>query len=511
MNGKHKIKEFGDYQTPIFFAEDICRYLKEEIKLNPRVIIEPTCGTGNFILACQKNFESVEKIYGIEISYEYCNSILKTIDDERVTIIHANFFDYNLNKLIDNKNNNILIIGNPPWATNAELHNNLPVKNNFKNYNGWDALTGASNFDISEYIILKLISVFQNSETTIAMLCKTTVARNIFSELNRNNVKYEDIKILNIDAKKIFNVNTSACLFVVKLTKKNISYNFCYISDFYSPNVIKDKIIYKNGMIINAREEILDLFGDCQFEWRQGIKHDCSNIMELKLIENNIYQNKREEQIQLESSLIYPLLKSKDLKQPIINKNFDQFVLVTQKKSMEDTSYIEKIAPKTWYYLKNNETFFIKRKSSIYKNAPPFSMFGIGEYSYSHYKVGISGFCKKPFFSLIYNMHEMNRSVMLDDTSYFLAFKEYDMAYITMLILNCKTVQDFILSISFQDAKRPITKKVLQRIDIKKSLDYITINDLLNVEKRLGLNKYVSKDILDNYKIIISKLTNKVI
>lgn len=41
-------KELGDYQTPLYFTDIICEYLKNNLKINPKTIIEPTCGIGNF-------------------------------------------------------------------------------------------------------------------------------------------------------------------------------------------------------------------------------------------------------------------------------------------------------------------------------------------------------------------------------------------------------------------------------------------------------------------------------
>ena len=70
MNGNNMRKEFGDYQTPLDFAEKVCEYLKNYIDINPKVVIEPTCGIGNFINASLKTFSNVEKAYGIEINLE---------------------------------------------------------------------------------------------------------------------------------------------------------------------------------------------------------------------------------------------------------------------------------------------------------------------------------------------------------------------------------------------------------------------------------------------------------
>jgi hypothetical protein len=173
---------------------------------------------------------------------------------------------------------------------------------------------------------------------------------------------------------------------------------------------------------------------------------------------------------------------------------------VTQKKARDDTSYIENVAPLTWAYLNENKSFFDNRKSSIYIGAPSFSMFGVGDYSYSKYKVGISGFYKKPIFSLLYNESDLSHPVMLDDTTYFLSFDRYNDAYTCMLLMNSKSVQDFLYSISFQDAKRPYTKKVLQRLDIKKAIDKITYNELKATEKLLNLDSYLQNSMYEDFE-----------
>ena len=49
-------KELGDYQTPLYFTDIICEYLKKDLKIDPEVIIEPTCGIGNFLKSTSKTF-----------------------------------------------------------------------------------------------------------------------------------------------------------------------------------------------------------------------------------------------------------------------------------------------------------------------------------------------------------------------------------------------------------------------------------------------------------------------
>lgn len=54
---KYNEKELGDYQTPLYVTDIICDYLKNNLKINPDVIIEPTCGIGNFIKSSSKVFQ----------------------------------------------------------------------------------------------------------------------------------------------------------------------------------------------------------------------------------------------------------------------------------------------------------------------------------------------------------------------------------------------------------------------------------------------------------------------
>ena len=143
---------------------------------------------------------------------------------------------------------------------------------------------------------------------------------------------------------------------------------------------------------------------------------------------------------------------------------------------------------------------FLKRKSSIYKDAPNFSMFGIGDYSYAPYKVGVSGFYKKPLFSVLASSNSI--PIMTDDTSYFICFRTYDSAYVAMLILNSTRVQQFLSTIAFLDAKRPYTKKVLERIDFHKILQSIQITELIDTEKALGLEKYINENMLSSFHLL---------
>lgn len=487
MNGK---REYGDYQTPVDFAEKVCVYLKDYCHINPSAIVEPTCGIGGFLKSSL--LFNASEYYGIEINPEYCNICRNSINEDKVKIINSDFFTFSSKALVKNKGR-ILVIGNPPWVTNSTLSalgsENLPSKANFKGLKGIDAITGASNFDICEYIILQLINEYRGSDAVIAMLCKTSVARNVFKELKRNHINFTACDILEFDAAKVFGINASACVLVIQLSEQKASSDICNVFDFENPETAKSQFGYADGQFYSKLDGETENFdGRCCFEWRQGVKHDCSKVMELTR-RNGVLQNGQKETVRIEDDIVFPLIKSSMFKAPIIH-SFSKYVIVTQKKVREATGHLEHELPKTWEYLRDNIELFERRKSSIYCGAPPFSMFGVGDYSYSRYKVGVSGFYKQPLFSVLYSDDE--KPVMTDDTSYFICFDSYDMAYVAMLLLNSERVQGFLTSIAFLDAKRPYTKKVLERIDFDKIVESLTINELAKTEQKLNLPCYVT-------------------
>ncbi len=165
----------------------------------------------------------------------------------------------------------------------------------------------------------------------------------------------------------------------------------------------------------------------------------------------------------MESEYLYPLLKSSDLFNEA-NSNPKRAVIVTQKLLGQNTHNLEQAAPQLWSYLIEHKNIFEQRKSSIYDNQPPFAIFGIGDYSFAPYKVGISGFHKKPIFRVIGPVAD--RPVMLDDTCYFIPCHSPQEAAFFASLLNDSLCLELINSMIFLDAKRPITKKLLQRVDL---------------------------------------------
>ncbi|MDI9357858.1 MAG: hypothetical protein QM528_02795 [Phycisphaerales bacterium] len=500
--------EYGDFQTNTDLANKVTIHLTLK-GIYPEVLIEPTCGKGNFIIASLRTFPTIKYVFGIEIYKPYIWETKFSIIDfflsnpienkPEILIIHTNVFSFDFKAIAQqHATNDILIIGNPPWVTNAKLGSlnsiNLPKKTNFKNHSGLDAMTGKGNFDIAEFITITMIQTFQNMKGHVLFLVKNSVIKNIVFDQKKNHYKISSIEKHCIDSKKEFKVSVEAALFYCQLNAEPAI--DCTEFDFYNNQHAQRTFGWINNKFVSNLDTYIDtqeIDGTCPFMWRQGLKHDCSIVMELDKVHGH-YVNGLKEAVEIEESLVYGILKSSDLKNTVITET-RKFTIVTQKKIGQETAYIKNEYPKTYQYLLQHIENFKARKSSIYNNKPVFSIFGIGDYSFKPFKVAISGLYKKFHCTLI--LSQNNKPVMVDDTCYLIGFDKIEFAVYALILLNAEPTVQFLKSITFPDAKRTFTKEILMRIDLlqlAKKINKTKIQselNTLNEKYELNLNLFL--------------------
>ena len=462
--------EYGDLQTPVELAEKICRKLVE-LGVDPEIIIEPTCGVGNFIKASAHSFKSARKITGIEINQNYTDKIKEEyqfLKDKRIQIKQKDFFQVDWDFLIEEIDENILVIGNFPWVTNSQQGvtngKNLPIKTNFQNHKGLDAITGNSNFDISEWMLIQMVQCLQKRKACLAVLCKTSVSRKILGYIYSQKYNLEYCATYKVDAKKYFQAAVDACLLFCKFDSSSNNY-FCDVFNSFDDSSYH-RIGYQVNILVKdlpTFQKLRDLYGPKSgVKWRSGIKHDCSKIMELRKLDNT-YINGLGELVDIEETFVFPLIKGSDVAQDR-TKSTNRYVIITQKFVGEPTAHIKDVAPKTWDYLESHANFLDARKSKIYKNKPRFSIFGVGGYTFLPWKIAICGLYKNLNFRFIGSID--SKSTIFDDTVYFLAFNDEKAAYQAFVMLNSTLATDFYSSLIFWDEKRPVKTSILNRLNL---------------------------------------------
>jgi len=470
-----KVWEFGDFQTPLALAIEATSALQRHLSFAPKTIIEPTCGVGSFLWAAAETFPTAEKIIGVDVDESYIERVRHDVASapyrSKLDIIHGDFFELDWDALLASVPKPILVIGNPPWVTSADIGRlqgkNLPKKSNFQNRKGLDAVTGKANFDISEWMLIQHMDWLRKHTGCVAMLCKTAVARKILLHAWKSGIPTVDNRMVQIDAMRHFNAAVDACFFIVESNHEQTSTECRYFDSFdaATPSQIFG---YHEGLMLSdvpTFDAFHDLKGtDKNYIWRSGIKHDCSKVMELRR-QGDAFLNGKGDVAELEDEFVYPLLKSSDL----ANGRLDGArlnVIVTQSRVGEETDRIATVAPRTWRYLNENSALLDKRGSTIYKNKPRFSMFGIGPYAFAKWKVAISGFYKRLDFRIVGPIE--GKPTMLDDTVYFLDCASEEEAEFLSELLNSSDAISFLSSMVFWSDKRPITVDLLKRLHIGK-------------------------------------------
>ncbi len=491
--------EYGDWQTSMPLAKAVCDKLYDR-GWRPTVIIEPTCGTGNFAMAALEVFKnSLKKVYCVEINREYVKEAERRLasapkaDGVEIEYINGDIFGLDLDKLEIDNEEEVVVLGNPPWVTNSKMGriegSNLPKKTNYKKMRGIDAITGKGGYDIAESVIVKLASGLSGGgNVKMALLVKTSVVKSIVETVAC--AMLHDIVQENINARQEFGAAVSACLFTAGT---GVGGKTCEVRDFYSGKRLL-KYGWEDGKFVSDIDKyssVNEIDGKSQLEWRSGLKHDCSKVMELKKSGSG-YANGLGERVEIEEDMVFPLLKSSDLCGGRCDKA-RSYVIVPQRFVGEETSMLHETHPLAYSYLEKHAELLDKRKSSIYKGKPRFSVFGVGDYSFRPHKIAIAGLYESPKFMMI---DEINgKSVIVDDTCYQLAFNSRREAEAVYKLLTNKMVGDFIETVSFADSKRKISKSLLMRIDLLKIAERMLREGRLTAEEGKEVMKTLTNKI----------------
>ena len=468
MKSSNKV-EFGDFQTPPALARDVCKLILR-LGEKPDVIAEPTAGRGAFLVAAAGTFSSAA-LRGWDINADYVREATNALNDigasPRGLIACQDFFSYDWESELAALDGNLLLLGNPPWVTNSGVAvvngTNLPAKENFLGLRGIAARTGKSNFDISEWMLIRLLRALRGRTATLATLCKTATARKFLRYAWQNDGRIATAAIYRIDAALHFDAAVDACLLFLRTGATGPNE-----ADVY-PSLSAAEPAARIGLAghelvadIHSYRALRHLEGLSPFRWRSGVKHDCAAVMELRPTADGDIENTAGERLELEPNYLFPLLKCSDLANGRITP--ERVVLVTQRFVGDDTAKIGETAPRTWSYLQSHRDRFLARKSSIYKGRVPFALFGIGEYAFAPWKVAVSGLHRSARFQLI--PPHRGHPVFFDDTCYYLPFEREEDARLVTEILNSASCQRFLLSLIFPDSKRPITVDLLQRLNL---------------------------------------------
>jgi SAM-dependent methyltransferase len=459
---------FGDFQTPSDLAREVTA-LVLSVDEGFASVVEPTCGTGSFLLAAAERLGSGVEYFGFDINPRYVEQCREAVSSIGLGahVEQRDFYEADWRAFFAELPAKVLVIGNPPWVTNSALGalggDNLPVKSNFQGHNGFAAKTGKANFDISEWMLIRLLESLSGRPATLAMLCKSATARKVLRHAWRNGFDLGDSSLHVIDAARHFGVSVDACLLLTHTGCMDGEQQATVYADLSFAHPLQTMGMVSGELVSDVATylELRDLDGIEYRRWRSGVKHDAARVMELEQVAGG-YRNGLGETWPLEPDFVYPLLKSSDLANSRLAPR--RHVLLTQSRVLDDTASIETVAPATWAYLHRHGDAFDARGSSIYANRARFAVFGVGPYTFAPWKVAVSGLYQHLHFQPIGTLN--GKPVVVDDTCYFFPCQSQEEAAFFAGLLNSETAQRFLRSLIFLDSKRAITIDALRRIDL---------------------------------------------
>jgi hypothetical protein len=482
MRKSSKTAEYGDYQTPAPLAEAVCRELSRQ-GVSPTALVEPTCGLGSFLLAALDEFRAVRHAVGVDLNPTYIAHAetlrCRRADRQKLRLVAADFFETDWAALIAELPEPLLILGNLPWVTNSHLSclrsRNVPEKSNFQNHAGLAAKTGKANFDISEWMLIRLMDAMRGRRGTLAILCKAAVARKALVHGWKNRIPLDRSAIHRIDADLHFDAAVDAALLVTHFGDRAADKSATVYPSLRAAGAEAHIGLADENLLadLDSYQRWKHLCGDEIIKWRSGIKHDCAKVMELRRFGSR-FRNGLGEIVDLEDAYVFPMMKSSHVAHGA-KLDDDLCMLVTQRSIGEATDRIRKKAPRTWQYLMAHRALLEGRGSTIYRNRPPFSIFGVGSYTFAPWKVAISGFYKKLAFSVVGQRGE--KPIVLDDTSYFLPCGTKAQAELLANMLNSTPAREFYGAFVFWDTKRPITADLLRKLDLRRLSEELGVHD----------------------------------
>jgi hypothetical protein len=458
----------GDFQTPV----DLATLVWSAVDVaGVTAVVEPTVGTGSFIKAAPAGAVGLPW-YAFDIHDGYVGAAQAAAKERQVraAIRVKSAFDLEQRDFPGVAGGSvILLIGNPPWVTNADQGgagaDNLPAKSNRFRLAGLAAMTGKANFDIAEAILLAALAALRDaSEVRVALLMKRSVALKIAQDVMTQGGAAE-LAFSAIDAKQWFGASVDAGL--LQMTWRASSSRSAQTIRLFKG--IRDSTCVRAGIVGGQFVHRCDQYGrvrhieagsaDEALPWRQGIKHDAARLLELRTSERGIV-NGLDEPVDVEDDVLCPLYKSSDLAN---GRGASRLFPLYQFDLTGPAADLGRRWPKLEAYLQRHRARLDARRSRIYSGRPPFMLFGVGPYTTAPYKIAVSGLYKRPRF-VVLGPSATGAPPLVDDTCNLLPFDTLAEAEEIAAYLNSLDVSAFLAAVADPTAKRPYTVEVLRRI-----------------------------------------------
>lgn len=197
--------------------------------------------------------------------------------------------------------------------------------------------------------------------------------------------------------------------------------------------------------------------GECEHDIRHGVKDDATDV----------YSIDRSQLGELEPEFIYPYIKSKHVvKYGLFGHELH---LVPIKKANEDNeTEMQNNYPQTYKYLESHRQALEDRSSTWLDKGTFYNVFGLGEYTWSDYKVVWCRLGFKPHFTVVSTVDDEDlgeKMVVPGDHFMFISTDDEYEAHFLCGLLNSSIYQKSIKGIA-SEGKSSLSKTVISKLEL---------------------------------------------
>lgn len=511
----------GEYYTPRGVADLAVETLDVD-DFESETFLDPGCGSGVFLSACIDAKQSALKdqlnpdalldvitgtVYGIDLNpvavksakLSYLLSVLPLltaadVDRAELPVFLTDALELTRDDTIGYRGESLdptvdHLVGNPPWITWGNLSES--VRNAWREtyvdqldllpHRGIETRLGHGNDDISVPFVLVCVHQYLDEGGDASFVLKRSVTKGPAGRLFRaQRVGSRPLAVRHVhDFNSLHPFGDSVDVYSAIYTldadtdpQSPIATDSWTVEDttpeFSSVETMEKTLEREETGLVPVDDEDSAsswirsdaenrALGECEHEIRHGVKDDAKAVYSIDASQLD----------QLEHDHIYPYLRSKHVVKYGLFGH-DRHLVPLEKANQDNERELSGNCPQTYDYLDSNRATLDNRSSSWLDNGAFYNVFGLGEYTWSEYKVVWCRLGFKPHFAVVSTVDDESlgeKTVVPGDHCMFISTDERYEAHFLCGLLNSSPYQQSLDGIASQ-GKSSLSKTVVSRLEL---------------------------------------------